>query len=86
MSQVFWCDYGDHAAKKTPATISMTQQPQTKIVGTTPNGQPIVDVVAGTQVDICKDCGVLAGIIKDYEAVPPAERHAAIEAAAKGKK
>lgn len=86
MSQAFWCDYGDHAAKKTPETISMTQQPQTKVVGYTPDGRPITDLTLGTQVDICRECGVLAGIIKDYTAEDPDARHKAIEATAKGSK
>lgn len=82
MSQVIWCDYGDHAAKLTEDTIHMTQQAQKQIVGRDSMGRSIVDTVAGQAIDICRECGVLAGIIKDYTAEDPDARHKAIEAAA----
>lgn len=83
MSQVFWCDYGDHAAKLDEDMVSINK-PGKKITISDQFGSH-VGQVPGETIQMCKECGVISGLVKDYDAISPDERHKAIETKVKGK-
>jgi hypothetical protein len=76
MSQVIWCDYGNHAAKRDDGVIAMVKQSK-QIVITDQFGQHLGNVPP-EQVDICGECAVVAGLTNDITVESPSERHASI--------
>lgn len=84
MSAVFWCDYGDHAAKFDDNVVSI-QKPAKKITVRDQFGAHVGEV-GGETIQMCQECSVVSGLVTDYEAVSPDERHKAIENTVKGKK
>lgn len=76
MSQAFWCDYGEHAAKKDDSVVTMSR-PVKQMVITDQFGQHIGQAPV-QQIDICGECAVQLGLSNDYEAVDAETRQKAI--------